>query len=246
LGSGAETEVANPPIINNPYFNANLLPQASDAYVAWLDVMGIRATMLRSLPVTANFVFKLHVAVLEAPGQHVTLYPVMDGVFIVTPNREEMRSFLSEVFSRLADLFTNTTQNEHRFLVKCAVAFGGVIHGQNVPANVSNIFQQHQAYKDSILLGMPIVYAVQGEPRAAPFGVFVHESARDFLEQTERKRSHVWWPWFDPGQNQSAQALRGALPDYFDWCEERAGAIDYDYNRIRAHRHYADQYLVDA
>lgn len=231
---------------NPPYFDAKLLPQASDAYIAWLDVMGVRATMLRSLPVTANFVFKLYVAVLEAPRQNIRLYPVMDGVFIVTPSRDELRAFLMEVFVRLADLFVTTQQNEHRFLVKCSVAFGGVIHGSQVPPNVSNVFQQHHAYKDSILLGMPVVYAVQGEPRAAPFGVFVHDSARDFLFAAERKRSHIWWSWFLPGQNQKAQALRGALPDYFSWCEARAGAIDYEESRIRSHRRQADQYLVDA
>jgi hypothetical protein len=101
-------------------------------------------------------------------------------------------------------------------------------------------------YKDSILLGMPMVFASQTEPLAPPFGVYVHASADKFLSAPERKLSHVWWPWFQPAACPEAQALRSELRSYFDWCEAHAGAIDYDPARIRVHRDQAAQYLVDA
>lgn len=202
--------------------------------------------MLTSLPVTANFIFKLHVSALEAPRENLSLYPVMDGVFVVAQDRFELRRFLTMVIARLADLFVGTPDNEHRFLVKCSIAFGGVIHGRDIPVATSYSFKDNGEYKDSILLGMPMVNAVQGEPRAAAFGVFVHDSAGEFLSPPERKRSHVWWPWFLPDQRDCAKALRIALPEYFAWCEDRAGALDYDPSRIRLHRQQAAQYLVDA
>lgn len=49
--------------IQSPFFDVKALPEKpGDEYVVWLDVMGVRGWMLRSLPVTANFIFKLHIS----------------------------------------------------------------------------------------------------------------------------------------------------------------------------------------
>ncbi|MCL4553946.1 MAG: hypothetical protein M1617_06345 [Actinobacteria bacterium] len=241
-----------PDAINAPWFNAQHLPAVpTPAYVAWLDVMGAKGAMLRSLPVAANFVFKLHVTALEDSTNYpgLRLYPVMDGVYVVTESRSQMRDFLAGAFRRLAHCHASEPQQEHRFLVKCAVAYGPVIHGSDVSAAASAVFQQspqNAAYKDSILIGMPVVFAAQSERQAPPFGVFVHESAAEYLTPAERKRSHIWWEWYVPGTSPEAQALKTQLPTYFDWCEQRAGLLDYDLSRIRAHRLAAAQYLDDA
>lgn len=232
--------------VQPPFFDSNGLPQSQDAYVAWLDVMGVRGWMLRSLPVTANFIFKLHVAALEEKQAGMTLYPVMDGVYAVSPDINTLRTFLAQVFVRLACLFNATGQHEHQFLVKGAVAFGPVIHGSGIAAASSASLAAAPQYRDSILMGMPMVFALQSEPHAPPFGVYVHDSARQLLTPQERKRSHCWWPWFAPGATPEAQTLKQKLPSYFAWCEARAGAIDYDANRIKAHKAQAEQYLVDA
>ena len=240
----------SPPTVQPPYFDNQALPSSpSESYVAWFDIMGIRSSMLRSLPITSNFIFKLHVATLEEKPADVRLYPVMDGVYIAASEKEELRSFLRSVFVRLAVLFTSTTENRHRFLAKCAVAYGPIIHGADIDAHASPIFAENTAnttYKDSILLGMPMVFALQTESLAPPFGVAIHDSARDFFEPSERKWSHVWWPWFPFSTCQEAKSLRSALKEYFDWCEKRAGAIDYEPTRIMAHRAQAEQYFVDA
>jgi len=234
---------------DNPFFDSQKLPQVPmSAYVAWLDVMGVRAWMLRSLPVTANFVFKLHVAALEARGNSlIRLYPVMDGVYVVAQSRDEMRAFLAAVFMRLAGMFVRETVNEHRCLLKCAVAYGPVIHGTDIGADSSSIFQQETIYKNTVLLGMPMVYAVESEHLAPPLGIYVHTSAGDLISPKERKRSHVWWPWFPIDQSASGEvkSLRDALEAYFKWCEERSGVIDYAAARIAAHRAQARQYFVD-
>lgn len=229
-----------------PYFNSKGLPAESGAYVAWIDAMGVRSWMLRSLSVTANFIFKLHVVALEEQQGTIKLYPVMDGIYVVSPKKGELQSFLSAVYSRLARLFVGTLNPEHQFLVRGAVGWGPVIHGSDIRASASPVIKAFPAYRDSILMGMPMIFALQGEPLAPPFGLFIHESAGQFLDERERKRSHRWWHWFPAKTDATAQALRGALPAYFDWCEARAGAIDYEVGRIHAHRTQADQYLVDA
>jgi hypothetical protein len=202
--------------------------------------------MARSLAVTGNFIFKLHVAALEELRPGIKLYPVMDGMYITTPDRNEMRTFLSDVFQRLAILFNGTTDNQHRFLLKAAVAYGPVIHGANVTPNAQSILSQNTHHKDSMLLGMPMIYAHISEPEAPPFGVCVHNSASSFLDQAERKWSQIWWPWFPLHTNAQAQSLRTNLPGYFDWCNKRAGVIGYELSRIAVHKAQADHYFVDA
>jgi hypothetical protein len=135
----------NPSHRNAPYFNAQVLPTPTNEYVAWIDVMGVQSAMSRSLDITANFVFKLHVAALQAPHAGVSLYPVMDGLYISSPSQQAVLDFLRSMFSNIAEVFVAETENLHRFIVPGAVAFGPVIHGAAVPATASH----HRA--DSIL-----------------------------------------------------------------------------------------------
>lgn len=233
--------------IKAPYFDAKgKVPDPTDEYVAWIDVMGIQSSMMRSLHTSANFIFKLHVAALEQKKTNMRLYPIMDGVYVATPDKEEMRSFLFEVFSRLAIGFNNETENKYRFLAKAAVAFGPVIHGHNVNEHASVVLKDNPSYKDSILLGMPVVLANQGERLAPPFGISLHYSALSMATRDEIKWSHNWWSWFPFGSSPIAQALKSNLDSYFEWCENRAGAISYDPVRIKHHKAQAKQYLVDA
>lgn len=227
-----------------PYFDGSRLPNSTEAYVAWIDLMGIRGWMLRSLPVTANFVFKLHVAALEAREPDMVLYPVMDGVYAVA-SKDKMRPFLMNLFKRLALSFSQTLEHEHQFLIKGAIAFGPVIHGSSVKG-ASRALDDNSIYRDSILLGMPMVLAHLNEPSAPPFGIAVHDSARSFMNSSELKRSHCWWHWFEKGRSPEAMNLKEGLSNYFSWCESRAGALDYDVSRIKIHRMQASQYLVDA
>lgn len=229
-----------------PFFDARKLPNPEVSYVAWLDVMGAGSSMLRSLPITANFVFKLHIVALEQKKIAIKLYPVMDGVYIVGTDQNEMRMYLAAVHERLAGCFSTEKNNEHRFLVKCSIAYGPVIHGEGLDKGASNVLAGNRPYTNSILLGMPMVFAVRSEPGAPPFGVFVHPTAEDFMTAKEKKWSHTWWPWFELGKNRTAQGLKTSLPDYFKWCEERAGVIDYPRDRIKVHKAQAEEYLVDA
>ena len=81
------------------YFDASKLPIPDNEYVAWIDVMGMRANLSKSLPVSANFVFKLHSAVLDTPHTGIQLYPVMDGVFAVGDDKDEVIEFLKNVMT---------------------------------------------------------------------------------------------------------------------------------------------------
>ena len=231
---------------DKPFFDGNHLPAPINAYVAWIDVMGIQGTMSRSIVISANFGFKLHIAALDAGQGNMELYPVMDGIYAVTTDQACLVQFLEFVFSRLADVFVSTPDMHHRFLIKGALAFGPVIHGTAVPGPASHTLNNNVAYRNRILLGMPMIQSHLGERMAPPFGLFVHESARAFAPANQTPFRHAWWRWFGPTHWLAlSQELKTQLPVYFDWCAARSLAIAYEPDRIEAHRELAAQYLVD-
>ncbi len=207
--------------------------------------MGVRPIMSRSLSVTANFVFKLHATLLEAPRAAVRLYPVMDGAYVVSAAQAPVREFLEDVLSRVADLFVSEDRMQHRFIVRAALAYGPAVHGHSVPREASWTLDGDSAYTASILLGIPVVQALESERKAPPFGVYVHESARAFAPSGEQPLVRVWWPWFSPRWIELARALRAELKAYFDWCEDRSQPMEYTKSRIAEHREMAEQYLAD-
>ena len=227
-------------------FNANLLPQSpTPEYVAWVDVMGIQSSMSRSLNVSGNFIFKLHIAALQSTHTNVSLYPIMDVLYATSATQQDMLTFLRELFSSIADEFINATRPEFRFIIRGALAYGPVIHGNSVPANISfsQAFQDNQLYKDSILLGLPMIQANQSEKNAPPFGIFVHESARSFAPQNQPPIHHVWWKW-GTQQNQNWNGLKQTLSQHFTWCKQHSSEILYDPIRIAAHEEMSNQYFA--
>lgn len=225
------------------YFNAAHLPEPSLEYVAWVDVMGVQVSMSRSLAKSANFIFKLHTAALDAANQNVKMYPVMDGFYASAAGQGDILAFLASVMSDIAAEFIQETNMQHRFIIRGALAFGPVIHGGNVPQAASATLHGNQVYRDSLLLGLPMVQANTYERLAPPFGIYVHESARTFAPAGSTPVNFVWWKWQNPNSPVWGQ-LGTELEQYFDWCEERAGAIDYEISRIEAHRCMAMQYVV--
>lgn len=225
-------------------FNANLLPAPTNEYVAWVDVMGIQSAMSRSISISANFIFKLHIAALNAPRDNVQIYPVMDGFYASSPNKEEIVSFLRQVMSAVGQIFLQTTEPLHRFIVRGALAFGPVVHGSQVPDAVDEGLAGHEEYKSAILLGMPIVQANKAEGSAPPFGIHVHESARAFAPAGQQPFHHVWLKWVNPDVGHVWNNLLQQLNAHYDWCAERPNRLLYDASRVAVHKQLANEYFA--
>jgi hypothetical protein len=229
------------------FFNAAQLPAPTEEYVAWVDVMGTQASMSTSLRTAANFMFKLHIAAFQAPRERLRIYPVMDGFYAAAPGKADMLNFLRAVFAALGHEFNVTEENRFRFIVRGGLAFGPSIHGVDVPAAASTVVADARHYRDSILLGMPMVQAHVSEAEAPPFGLFVHESARAFAQVGQQPLHDRWWRWDEfgnEGVQQTWAMLHGNLKAYFDWCTERSLRIGYALDRINAHRTMASQYFA--
>lgn len=225
-----------------PYFDARHLPQPRNEYVAWIDVMGTQAGMSRSLATTANFMFKLHSAAIQAPLGGVRLYPVMDGLYVTTEGQAAMRAFLTSVFEAVAAEFNHEDEPLYRFLVRGAIAFGPTIYGAEVPREASASLAAHPPYLNSILLGLAMVQAHLGEPSAPPLGVFVHDTARSFSPAPERPFRFSWWRWSCTDAPLWIETAR-KVQEHLEWCEKHSLWIDYRSERIKLHREMAAQYF---
>jgi hypothetical protein len=228
-------------------FNAGNLPPMVSEYVAWVDVMGTQVSMSRSIKTTANFIFKLHIAALTAKTAAVRIYPVMDGFYASAADRHQMLSFLRNVFRAVAEEFSATIESQHRFLIRGGLAYGPVIHGQDV-GQCAQELQNNAGYAGAVLLGMPMVQAHLSERDAPPFGVFVHESARVFAPAGGEPLHWIWWKWKIDNNEESLALwnnLKGHLLQHFEWCKARAQAILYASDRIEAHKKMVEQYFEE-
>lgn len=199
--------------------------------------------MSRSLSTTANFIFKLHTAALQATNQNIRLYPVMDGIYASSASQPDMLDYLRGVFEAVADEFNSTARPQYRFIVKGALAFGPVIDGINIPQQASPTLAGNPPYKDAILLGLPMVQAHVSEKLAPPFGLFIHESARTFTTGGQNPLPYVWWKWVNNNNQHVWNTLHGNLGTHFDWCAARALALEYTSDRIKVHKEMAAQYF---
>lgn len=230
-----------------PYFDASSLT-ASSEYVAWVDVMGTQASMSRSIQATANFVFKMHIAALEAVScnARIRLYPVMDGLYASSPDQAVFVEFLRSLLLAVAQTFVTTKDQRHKFLVRGGLAFGSVYHGAMLPTTSSAKLSAAPQYRDSILLGMPMVQAHLAERTAPPFGIAVDESARGFAPQGSEPFHTAWWHWKNENTAADWNALTPAMAEYFAWCRDRSQPLGYPADRIAAHKEMYAQLVAAA
>jgi hypothetical protein len=232
------------------YFNSQHLPSAQLEYVSWIDIMGVGAAMSRSVDAVANYIFKLHSAAASCHKTGITLYPVMDGVYVSTSDQTMMLDFVKDLFEECADEFLAVPQSRplHRFIVRAAIAFGPVIHGNSVPsqafhnAQSQNPFAAHANYQNSIILGPPMVQAHLSEQFAPPFGVYIHESARTFAPTGANPIHCAWWRWASK-TDQRWRDLRSRLKTHYKWCQNNSEDIAYPVERIKEHTEWLGKYM---
>ncbi len=223
------------------YFDSRHLPNPSKEYVAWIDVMGIQSVMSRSIQVAANFVFKLHIAALEAMTDGITLYPVMDGVYVTSQDKCSMEKFLRSMYSDLAKIFIEEGKERFLFLIRGAIAYGEIYHGRDIGKKASTTLSSSPEYQSHILLGEPMINAHLGERGAPPFGIFVHPSA---MGSDSSVGSDGWWRWFEGVKDIDRDAIGRKCSVYFNWCYENRDDIRYDLDRILVHKGLAELYFA--
>jgi len=235
-----------------PYFRVAGLDAPEAKYVAWVDIMGTDSIMRRSIPITANYLGKLHVSALEAWQQlrhpdRMTLYPVIDGVYVVTDSHQDLMAHLTHMLKSLALEFILTDDPLHHFMARGCIAFGPVWEGSAL-SETSFALRDNPDYTRNILLGPAVTQAHEGESAAAPYGVWVHETARAFGPAARHLSCTHWEWWHRQGDDESVAVARNLwlhLHAYLNWCTANSSRILYPEDRIERHRTIAGQYFAE-
>jgi len=210
--------------------------------------MGTQNQMSTSLEESAIDMFSVHVAIDDIKSDYdVNVYPIMDGAYIVSKEQQPLRDFLSDTIAKIAkDNVHSDSDIRYTYIIRAAVAFGPVVHGEQIPDRAnSDFFQDSNSYPDSLIIGAPITQAFRGETRAPPFGIFIDESARAFAPEDTRPMDRRWYEWFrhhTPYKN-LARDLESRLQTYYDWCKDNTHRIGYSTEKIEEHRQMAEEYL---
>lgn len=239
--------------MSDVYFNAKRLPKPKWEYVAFIDIMGTQTHMKHNVNTTANYIFKLHAAILAAwrneKYKNVFVYPVMDGAYITASQKEDIEKILIRIFSEIAKVLISETNPAYRFLIRGAIAYGKTIHGHHVPYSASKVFETDLAYKNNILLGSAMIDAYKAESEAAPFGIFVSDSATKREHESNRKFGAFPkdWKWFTSEalkiDTTRLEKLPSKIDDYFECLKDEDNPLHYDKEKIEKHQLSAEQYF---
>lgn len=80
-------------------------------------------------------------------------------------------------------MFIGETKNEYKFLFKASLAYGPIIHGRDIPDETNRQFIEVPGYKDSILIGLPMIQA------------FTHEKLLHFEYIFMNLSTCKWYLW---------------------------------------------------
>ncbi len=241
------------------YFDPRKIELSPPRYVAWVDIMGSSQLMRKSHVQSAIAIGHLSSVVLEAADYlkfSGNIYPLVDGAYVTTTERSDLQALLKYIFklSAINFLIGNTKQPGDLRIIRGSIAFGQVIEGGDI-CNSAKILKIYDVrYTNKVLLGAPLALAYAAESLAAPFGVWIDETARQFAPNIPSARTIRWtnWPWWDYITGDSIvdddckdieRMLAEKLEKYYSWCDRNYISILYDPIRLKDHRERARQYF---
>lgn len=215
----------------------------SEEYVCWLDIMGTQTSMSESFEKSANFILRFHTAVLKAKiSKKIRVYPVMDGVYVVVKKLENMMRCIDRIMTVLAEVFLSE-ENNHRFMVKGAVAKGTLHHGSKISPDVSSVIATKTEYKEHLLFGLPMIQAYRSEKKAPPFGVYIHESARTV--NGLQGRYYFWNRDNTISDKENLQAqLKEELCLFLDWEKDRSYYFEMEPSKLTEYKERIKEYFT--
>lgn len=240
-------------IFKDEYFNEKAVPPAGSEYVCWLDMMGTQQKMIDSMPRATIHIFKFHSILAKAKSENVSIYPVMDGVYISAKTFDDLTSYLISVFTALGGIIISTKKPENRFLVRGGIAFGPLLHGHDVPEQASIALHERQDIRNQILVGPSMSQAYQTESQAPPFGICLHDSVRLYALRTKKPPRYFdkWWKWWsscatqDFSDGEFLQQLRTSINEYFDYACKHSYTLSYEKSSITKHKEQFAEYFLE-
>lgn len=186
-----------------------------------------------------------HSVVSSSNGEGITLYPVMDGVYVTSKKKGLIIKFLKNMYKSIAEQVVSEEEYRHFFVIKGTLAYGPIIHGSDITAKESTYLYDNMEYTKSILIGLPMIQAFTSENLAPPFGIYVHESARAFFPGNDGPLPYKWWRWWINNDISSCfkSDFVNRMNDYYSYCEKRYLELDYSLDKIVKHKEEFNQYF---
>jgi hypothetical protein len=226
----------------DPWFGPQHLPEeGEDVFVAWIDLMGIADSMSRSYQSAATNVGKLYVSVVEQENiDDVSVYPMVDGLYLLCEREDEIKNILSDIFFKFAKITNYRNNNPDDdygpwlgFLIRGGVAQGTVYHGSDVDqdedTSLANVL-----WLNNVPFGRPIANAHTVERGKSPYSITLHESATDSSEN---------WRWYDDVDGDVKDDIVEYLESHFNWAMENIDSILYEESNIHHHATQAEEYF---
>jgi hypothetical protein len=222
-----------------------LQTEAQPEYVAWIDLMGARGWMAGSIRRAAEIIALIHVAGFRAAQKHgVKSYPVIDGVYLVGTEKSEFRQATSLVMRTLAETFLAQKKPDRRFLVRGGIAYGRVLHGEDITGLHVDL-KRDAKYTRCLALGIAIGQAYEAEGKAPPFGYYVDRTARSTASANAFPYISSFYRWWAiKGEGQQAQHFGYQLDSYFEYLCNRRRELEYPEDRLKEHRALAKEYFA--
>lgn len=213
-------------------------PEPSESYICWIDIMGTGNHMYQNISVAAQKILNFQILAKKFEGEDLTIYPMMDGIYVVSEKVGKLTEFIDATFEKAANQVI-MEDIEDTFVIRGGVSFGPVVEGKDFSENVDEEYSQNI---NSLLIGPPMVEAYNSEEKAPPFGIAVHESARAFSSGVFQ---YQWYEWFQSENRELANDLRKELENYFDHSRKVSHITNYSEAKIEEHTEMMERYLPE-
>jgi hypothetical protein len=203
-----------------------------------MDIMGTGNYMYQNISLAAQKILNFQILAKKYESDNVTIYPMMDGVYIVSEDVDVLINFIDIILENAAKQVLKENLKD-AFVIRGGISFGPVVEGKDFSVDLDEEYSQNI---ESLLIGPPMVEAYRSEEKAPPFGIAVHDSARAFSSDAFQ---YQWYKWFHPKNRELANDLRKKLEKYFEHSIKVSHITNYPEEKIADHREMMERYLPE-
>ena len=214
-------------------------PEPKYSYVCWMDIMGTGNGMYQNISDVAKHLLQFQILAKDGEGEKITIYPMMDGIYVVSEDSSSLIEFLKTTFKKAAQRVVEREVGDV-FIIRAGISYGPIVEGGDFTIGFDD--GRYKENIESLLIGPPMVEAYGIEEKAPPFGISVHESARAFSPENFE---YQWYEWYSPKNKELANELRKKLESYFNEREKRTHMTNYEAEKIDHHRELIELYLPE-
>lgn len=215
------------------FININKLPDGQKEYVSWVDIMGTKNMFIKSDKCPTLYILKLHKAAEKILNNYndknFTYYPVIDGFYLVSSDKNLLVDTLKKLFIKLSEEFISEKEQGYKFMIRAGLSYGEVIHGKNINISDDKLGIKTKT-KDMLLFGKPIVDATLAENGLPPFAIGIYEDSKTHFDDLAIDGKINWFDDFKQKED-----LIDKVITYYAWHEQHKNWVEYPEDKKKQH-----------